>query len=292
LLLKSDVYKRQNMTKSEKRAEQMAAFSRLLDVMDELREKCPWDREQTIESLRTLTIEETFELSDAIMQNDMPNICKELGDILLHIVFYSKIAEENGQFDIVEVIDKLCSKLIYRHPHVYSTTEVENAGQVVQNWEALKTKEKDGNKTILSGVPQSMPSMIKAYRMQDKARAVGFDWDKKEDVWNKVKEEIAELEVEMNGMDAVSRSNDATQEQKDEAFAKAQSELGDLFFSLVNAARLYKLEPDTALESTNKKFRNRFTYLEEQTIRKGRSLKDMTLEEMDAIWDEAKRKGL
>ncbi len=280
------------MTKSEKRAEQMAAFSRLLDVMDELREKCPWDREQTIESLRTLTIEETFELSDAIMQNDMPNICKELGDILLHIVFYSKIAEENGQFDIVEVIDKLCSKLIYRHPHVYSTTEVENAGQVVQNWEALKTKEKDGNKTILSGVPQSMPSMIKAYRMQDKARAVGFDWDKKEDVWNKVKEEIAELEVEMNGMDAVSRSDDATQEQKDEAFAKAQSELGDLFFSLVNAARLYKLEPDTALESTNKKFRNRFTYLEEQTIRKGRSLKDMTLEEMDAIWDEAKRKGL
>lgn len=280
------------MTKSEKRAEQMAAFSRLLDVMDELREKCPWDREQTIESLRTLTIEETFELSDAIMQNDMPNICKELGDILLHIVFYSKIAEENGQFDIVEVIDKLCSKLIYRHPHVYSTTEVENAGQVVQNWEALKTKEKDGNKTILSGVPQSMPSMIKAYRMQDKARAVGFDWDKKEDVWNKVKEEIAELEVEMNGMDAVSRSNDATQEQKNEAFAKAQSELGDLFFSLVNAARLYKLEPDTALESTNKKFRNRFTYLEEQTIRKGRSLKDMTLEEMDAIWDEAKRKGL
>lgn len=292
MLLKSDVYKRQNMTKSEKRAEQMAAFSRLLDVMDELREKCPWDREQTIESLRTLTIEETFELSDAIMQNDMPNICKELGDILLHIVFYSKIAEENGQFDIVEVIDKLCSKLIYRHPHVYSTTEVENAGQVVQNWEALKTKEKDGNKTILSGVPQSMPSMIKAYRMQDKARAVGFDWDKKEDVWNKVKEEIAELEVEMNGMDAVSRSNDATQEQKNEAFAKAQSELGDLFFSLVNAARLYKLEPDTALESTNKKFRNRFTYLEEQTIRKGRSLKDMTLEEMDAIWDEAKRKGL
>ncbi len=280
------------MTKSEKRAVQMEAFSRLLDVMDELREKCPWDREQTIESLRTLTIEETFELSDAIMQNDMPNICKELGDILLHIVFYSKIAEENGQFDIVEVIDKLCSKLIYRHPHVYSTTEVENAGQVVQNWEALKTKEKDGNKTILSGVPQSMPSMIKAYRMQDKARAVGFDWDKKEDVWKKVKEEIAELEVEMNGMDAVMKSDEATQEQREEVFARAQGELGDLFFSLVNAARLYKLEPDTALESTNQKFRNRFTYLEQQTIRKGLSLKDMTLEEMDAIWDEAKRMGL
>lgn len=281
-----------NITKSEKRARQMEAFGRILDVMDELREKCPWDREQTIESLRTLTIEETFELSDAIMNNDMPNVCKELGDILLHIVFYSKIAEENGSFDIVEVIDKLCSKLIYRHPHVYSTTEVENAGQVVQNWEALKTKEKDGNKTILSGVPQSMPSMIKAYRMQDKARAVGFDWDKKEDVWNKVKEEIAELEVEMNTMDALQKSTEATQQQKDEAVSRAQGELGDLFFSLVNAARLYKLEPDTALESTNSKFRNRFTYLEQETIRKGRSLKEMTLEEMDAIWNEAKTKGL
>ena len=270
----------------------MEAFGRILDVMDELREKCPWDREQTIESLRTLTIEETFELSDAIMNNDMPNVCKELGDILLHIVFYSKIAEENGSFDIVEVIDKLCSKLIYRHPHVYSTTEVENAGQVVQNWEALKTKEKDGNKTILSGVPQSMPSMIKAYRMQDKARAVGFDWEKKEDVWNKVKEEIAEIEVEMNNMDAVVADASSTQEQRDEAVAKAQGELGDLFFALINAARLYKLEPDTALESTNQKFRNRFTYLEQETIRKGKSLKDMTLEQMDEIWDEAKRMGL
>ncbi len=280
------------MTKSEKRARQMAAFGRILDVMDELREKCPWDREQTIESLRTLTIEETFELSDAIMNNDMPNVCKELGDILLHIVFYSKIAEENGTFDIVEVIDKLCSKLIYRHPHVYSTTEVENAGQVVQNWEALKTKEKDGNKTILSGVPQSMPSMIKAYRMQDKARAVGFDWEKKEDVWSKVKEEIAEIEVEMNNMDAVVSDASSTQEQRNEAVAKAQGELGDLFFALINAARLYKLEPDTALESTNRKFRNRFTYLEQETIRKGKSLKEMTLEQMDEIWDEAKKKGL
>ena len=270
----------------------MEAFSRILDVMDELREKCPWDREQTIESLRTLTIEETFELSDAIMNNDMPNVCKELGDILLHIVFYSKIAEENGTFDIVEVIDKLCSKLIYRHPHVYSTTEVENAGQVVQNWEALKTKEKDGNKTILSGVPQSMPSMIKAYRMQDKARAVGFDWEKKEDVWSKVKEEIAEIEVEMNNMDAVVSDASSTQEQRNEAVAKAQGELGDLFFALINAARLYKLEPDTALESTNQKFRNRFTYLEQETIRKGKSLKEMTLEQMDEIWDEAKKKGL
>ena len=280
------------MTKSEKRAVQMEAFGRILDVMDELREKCPWDREQTIESLRTLTVEETFELSDAILNNDMPNVCKELGDILLHIVFYSKIAEENGSFDIVEVIDKLCSKLIYRHPHVYSTTEVENAGQVVQNWEALKTKEKDGNKTILSGVPQSMPSMIKAYRMQDKARAVGFDWDKKEDVWAKVKEEIAELEVEMNSMDAVLADANSSEQERSEVVGRAQGELGDLFFSLVNAARLYNLEPDTALECTNKKFRNRFTYLEQETIRKGISLKDLTLAQMDEIWDEAKKKGL
>ncbi len=265
-----------NMTKSEKRAKQMAAFGRILDVMDELREKCPWDREQTIKSLRTMTIEETFELSDAILNDDLHNVSKELGDLLLHVIFYAKIGEEQGEFDIVDVIDRLCSKLIYRHPHVYSTVEVNNAGQVVQNWEQLKTKEKDGNKTILSGVPESMPSLIKAYRMQEKAAAVGFDWEKKEDVWAKVKEEIVEFENEIENMDQ----------------AKALDEMGDLFFSLVNAARLYKLNPDTALESTNKKFRRRFTYLENETIRKGRSLKEMSLEEMDAIWDEAKRKGL
>ena len=264
------------MTKSEKRARQMEAFSRILDVMDELREKCPWDREQTIKSLRTMTIEETFELSDAILNDDMHNISKELGDLLLHVIFYAKIGEEQGKFDIVDVIDRLCSKLIYRHPHVYSTVEVNNAGQVVQNWEQLKTKEKDGNKTILSGVPESMPSLIKAYRMQEKAAAVGFDWEKKEDVWAKVKEEIAEFEKEI-----------ADKDQQ-----KASDELGDLFFSLVNAARLYKLNPDTALESTNKKFRRRFTYLENETIRKGKSLKEMSLQEMDAIWDQAKAKGL
>lgn len=254
----------------------MEAFSRILDVMDELREKCPWDREQTIKSLRTMTIEETFELSDAILNDDMHNISKELGDLLLHVIFYAKIGEEQGKFDIVDVIDRLCSKLIYRHPHVYSTVEVNNAGQVVQNWEQLKTKEKDGNKTILSGVPESMPSLIKAYRMQEKAAAVGFDWEKKEDVWAKVKEEIAEFEKEIADMDQ----------------QKASDELGDLFFSLVNAARLYKLNPDTALESTNKKFRRRFTYLENETIRKGKSLKEMSLQEMDAIWDQAKAKGL
>ena len=254
----------------------MEAFSRILDVMDELREKCPWDREQTIKSLRTMTIEETFELSDAILNDDMHNISKELGDLLLHVIFYAKIGEEQGKFDIVDVIDRLCSKLIYRHPHVYSTVEVNNAGQVVQNWEQLKTKEKDGNKTILSGVPESMPSLIKAYRMQEKAAAVGFDWEKKEDVWAKVKEEIAEFEKEI-----------ADKDQQ-----KASDELGDLFFSLVNAARLYKLNPDTALESTNKKFRRRFTYLENETIRKGKSLKEMSLQEMDAIWDQAKAKGL
>ena len=280
------------MTKSEKRAKQMEAFSRILDVMDELREKCPWDREQTIKSLRTMTIEETFELSDAILNDDIHNISKELGDLLLHIIFYAKIGEEQGAFDIVDVIDRLCSKLIYRHPHVYSTVEVNNAGQVVQNWEQLKTKEKDGNKTILSGVPESMPSMIKASRMQEKACAVGFDWEKKEDVWCKVKEECAEVEKELNDMAALQADITATEQQKAECFERAQDEMGDLFFALINAARLYKINPDTALERTNKKFKRRFTYLENETIRKGLSLKEMSLEQMDAIWDEAKSKGL
>lgn len=280
------------MTKSEKRAKQMEAFSRILDVMDELREKCPWDREQTIASLRPMTIEETFELSDAILNEDMFNISKELGDLLLHVIFYAKIGEEQGKFDIVDVIDRLCSKLIYRHPHVYSTVEVDNAGQVVQNWEQLKTKEKDGNKTILSGVPESMPSMIKAYRMQEKASAVGFDWEKKEDVWAKVKEEIAEIEKEFSDMSEILGKEAPVASEVEACKARMESELGDLFFALINAARLYKMNPDTALESTNKKFRRRFTYLENETIRKGRALKEMSLEEMDSIWDEAKSKGL
>lgn len=266
------------------RTRELEAFARVLDVMDELREKCPWDRKQTIESIRPLTIEETYELSDAILSNDMPNVCKELGDIMMHIVFYSIIANEGGKFDIVEVMDKMCDKLIYRHPHVFSTEKVKDAEQVLQNWEQLKTKEKDGNKRILSGVPESLPAVIKAYRMQDKARAVGFDWNNKEDVWEKVKEEVAELEVELVKLSG------AKEEIGEEKYRDlAEKELGDLMFSVINAARLYDLNPDSALEATCKKFRRRFTYLEEHTIREGRNLREMSLEEMDAIWDEAKR---
>ena len=269
------------MDKRELRKKEADAFLHLLDVMDELREKCPWDRKQTIESLRPQTIEETFELSDAIMHNDMHNIMKELGDVLLHVVFYSKIGEEKGAFNIADVMESLCAKLIYRHPHVYAATKVNDAEQVVQNWEQLKTKEKDGNKTILSGVPESMPSVIKAYRMQDKARAVGFDWTEKEQVWDKVQEELQEFKTELM----------ALKESKTGAYYKkrAEGELGDLLFSIINAARLYDLNPDTALEMTNKKFRDRFTYLEGMTIKQGRSLKDMTLEQMDEIWEEAKK---
>ena len=267
------------------RTRELEAFARVLDVMDELREKCPWDRKQTIESIRPLTIEETYELSDAILSNDMPNVCKELGDIMMHIVFYSIIANEGGKFDIVEVMDKMCDKLIYRHPHVFSTEKVKDAEQVLQNWEQLKTKEKDGNRRILSGVPESLPAVIKAYRMQDKARAVGFDWNNKEDVWEKVKEEVAELEVELVKLSG------AKEEIGEEKYRDlAEKELGDLMFSVINAARLYDLNPDSALEATCKKFRRRFTYLEEHTIREGRNLREMSLEEMDAIWNEAKRK--
>ena len=266
------------------RSRELAAFERVLDVMDELREKCPWDRKQTIESIRPLTIEETYELSDAILDNDMPNVCKELGDIMMHIVFYSIIAKEQKSFDVVEVMDKMCDKLIYRHPHVFSTEKVKDAEQVLQNWEQLKTKEKDGNKRILSGVPESLPAVIKAYRMQDKARAVGFDWNNKEEVWDKVKEEVGELEDELRKL---SGEKEKLGEEKYRDLA--EKELGDLMFSIINAARLYDLNPDSALEATCKKFRSRFTYLEEQTIRQGRNLREMTLEEMDAIWNEAKR---
>ena len=266
------------------RTRELEAFARVLDVMDELREKCPWDAKQTIESIRPLTIEETYELSDAILENDMPNVCKELGDIMMHIVFYSIIAREKGAFDVVEVMDKMCDKLIYRHPHVFSTEKVKDAEQVLQNWEQLKTKEKDGNKRILSGVPESLPAVIKAYRMQDKARAVGFDWNNKEEVWDKVKEEVAELEAELRNL---AEQKESLGEEKYRNLA--EKELGDLMFSVINAARLYDLNPDSALEATCKKFRSRFTYLEEHTIREGKNLREMSLEEMDAIWDEAKR---
>lgn len=251
----------------------MEAYGRFLDVLDELREKCPWDRKQTNSSLRPNTIEECFELCDALIADDTQNICKELGDVLLHVAFYAKIASEKEQFDMKDVCDRLCEKLIYRHPHVFGETVAETAGEVCKNWEQLKLKEKDGNKSLLSGVPVSMPSLIKAYRMQEKAANVGFDWEKKEDVWAKVREEIAEVEVEM-------RSGD-----KD----KMEKEFGDLLFSLVNAARLYGINPDNALELTNNKFRNRFGYVEEKTIKQGRNLKDMTLAEMDALWNEAKQ---
>ena len=254
-----------------KRERELAAFERLLDVMDTLREKCPWDHKQTLDTLRPQTIEETYELSDAILKKDMPNICKELGDLLLHVVFYAKIGKEQDQFDIADVCNKLCDKLIYRHPHIYGNVRVNSAEEIVGNWEQLKTKEKDGNKTVLSGVPESLPSVIKAYRIQEKARAVGFDWEKKEDVWDKVCEELGEF-----------------REVLPEGGKRAEEELGDFLFSVINAARLYGLDPGTALEDTCAKFRRRFGYLEENTIKKGRSLKDMTLAEMDKYWEEAK----
>ena len=222
-------------------------------------------------------------MSDAITKNDYHNISKELGDILLHIIFYAKIGEEQGRFSIVDVIEELSNKLIYRHPHVFSDTKVKDAGEVIANWEQLKTKEKDGNKTILSGVPDAMPSMIKAYRMQDKARAVGFDWTEKEQVWDKVAEELGEFKEEMYKLGKAENEEEKVKDKK-----HAENELGDLIFSIINAARLYHLNPDTALESTCAKFKRRFTYLEQQTIRKGLDLKQMSLEEMDRYWNEAK----
>ena len=258
------------------REEQMQSFGRLLDVLDELREKCPWDRKQTNESLRPNTIEEVYELCDALIQNDKKNICKELGDVLLHVVFYAKIGSETGDFDIKDVCDKLCDKLIFRHPHVFGEVKADTAEKVSENWEQIKLKEKDGNKSVLSGVPAALPSLIKAYRIQDKARNVGFDWEDREDVWKKVKEEITEFEAEVGSMDK----------------GKAEAEFGDVMFSLINAARLYKINPDNALERTNQKFIRRFNYLEEHTIKAGRNLNDMTLSEMDELWNEAKSKGL
>ncbi|MBP1670758.1 MAG: Nucleoside triphosphate pyrophosphohydrolase MazG [Bacteroidetes bacterium] len=259
------------------REKETEAFIRLLDVMDELREKCPWDKKQTMESLRPLTIEETYELSDAILGEGDLNISKELGDLMLHIVFYARIGKERGTFDMGDIMNRLCDKLIYRHPHVFGDTVVSGAGEVIENWEQLKRVEKDGNKTVLSGVPQSLPSLVKAYRMQDKVRAVGFDWNEREDVWDKVKEELSEFEAELK----------ATGSEADRK-AKSEQEFGDLLFSLVNAARLYDINPDTALEMTNLKFQKRFGFLESRAKRDGKNLKEMTLEEMDKIWEEAK----
>ena len=266
--------------------EKLKAFSRLLDVMDELREKCPWDRKQTNESLRPNTIEETYELCDALIKNDNFNICKELGDVLLHIVFYSKIGEEKGAFDIADVCEKLCDKLIFRHPHVYGDVKANTANEVLQTWEQRKTQEKDGNKTVLSGAPDALPSLVKAYRIQDKARNVGFDWKERRDVWTKVKEEIGEYEAEVERI----FSSAETEEEKEAAKRHATEEFGDVLFSLINAARLYKINPDNALEHTNQKFIRRFNYVEQKAKESGIALKDMPLEDMDKYWEEAKRK--
>ena len=276
--------------------EKMQAFGRFLDVLDALRANCPWDKKQTNESLRPNTIEETYELCDAIIKNDTHDICKELGDVLLHICFYAKIAEEKEQFDVADVCDALTRKMITRHPHVYHPSqidaenpkplpyvpetevsgekvEVRTVSQVLENWEQIKLKEKDGSKSVLSGVPDALPSLIKAYRIQDKARNVGFDWEDKEDVWKKVREELDELETELRKED---REN-------------STKELCDFLFSVINAARLYKLNPDNALEMTNRKFIDRFNYIEAHSIKIGKPLKEMTLAEMDKLWNEAKR---
>jgi XTP/dITP diphosphohydrolase len=259
------------LAKKRKMEEKLKAFERLLIIMDELREKCPWDKKQTIESLRHLTIEETYELADAILENDLPNIKKELGDVLLHIVFYARIASETKEFDIADVINSLCEKLIHRHPHIYGDVVVANEQEVKENWEKLKLKE--GNKSVLSGVPNSLPSLIKASRIQEKARAVGFDWDKPEQVWEKVQEEIAELKHEID-----------TKASKE----KIEGEFGDVLFSLINYARFVEINPEDALERTNKKFIKRFQYLEEESAKAGKSLSEMTLAEMDVYWNKAK----
>ena len=283
------------MEQKHTREEKMAAFGRMLDVLDTLREKCPWDKKQTNETLRPNTIEETYELCDALIKDDNKEICKELGDVLLHVGFYARFGEEKGLFDIADVCNLLVDKLIFRHPHVYHPSQIgapnplplpygeelgksefsdaKNAEQVLDNWEQIKQKEKDGNKSVLSGVPVSLPSLIKAYRIQDKARHVGFDWEDRQDVWAKVREEIDELETEL----------------KKEDKKRSEQELGDFLFAVINAARLYHLNPDNALEETNQKFISRFNYIEQHSIKAGKPLTEMTLEEMDALWNEAKR---
>ncbi|MDI9879002.1 nucleoside triphosphate pyrophosphohydrolase [Flectobacillus longus] len=260
----------------ERRKEQLMAFNRLLTIMDELREQCPWDKKQTIDSLRHLTIEETYELSDAIIEGDLVEIKKEIGDIMLHMVFYSKIASETNTFDIADVLNGLCEKLIFRHPHIYGDVKAETEEQVKQNWEALKMKE--GNKSVLAGVPKSLPALVKAMRIQEKARGAGFDWEEKEQVWEKVEEEMQEFKAEFN---VVEKSAIDTE--------KAEAEFGDLLFSLVNYARFVNINVESALERTNKKFIKRFQHIESRAKEQGKTLQDMTLAEMDVYWEEAKR---
>ncbi|HLP51089.1 MAG TPA: nucleoside triphosphate pyrophosphohydrolase [Chitinophagales bacterium] len=266
--------------------QKLLAFERILTIMDELREKCPWDRKQTLETLRPLTIEETYELSDAILKNDLKNVKEEIGDLLLHIVFYAKIGEEKGEFDMASVINDLCEKLIYRHPHIYSDTKVDNEEDVKKNWEQLKMRE--GKKSVLGGVPDSLPALIKAYRIQDKAAQVKFEWDKIEDVWAKVEEEMAELKHEID----IRKEEEVVPDSRVHMPDKVEEEFGDLLFALVNYARFLKVDPETALERTNIKFIRRFKYIEEKAVELNKSLNDMTLGEMDAIWNEAKAKGL
>lgn len=254
------------------RAEQLAAFDRLLTIMDELRERCPWDRKQTFDSLRENTIEETFELASAISRHDMTEISKELGDVLLHVVFYAKMGSETGDFDIADVCNRLCDKLVFRHPHVYGEAAAADAEQVSHLWEQVKLKEKGGNKTVLGGIPDALPSLVKAYRIQDKVAGVGFDWERREDVWAKVHEELDEVQAELAQQDG----------------GHKEQEFGDLLFAMINAARLYKIRPDNALEQTNLKFMRRFNYVEAKAKEHGKELKDMTLQEMDALWNEAK----
>ena len=270
------------------REEQMAAFGRLLDILEELRVKCPWDRVQTNETLRPNTIEEVYELSDALLKDDNQDICKELGDVLLHVVFYAKIGDEKEQFDIKDVCDRLCDKLIFRHPHVFGEQHVNGTDQVLKNWEELKLKEKGGNKRTLSGVPASLPSLIKAFRIQEKAQNVGFDWDSADGAWDKLQEEFAELREAMKQA-AAPEQGDRPQVAE---YNEVEAEFGDLLFSAVNVGRLSGLNPDSALEHTNQKFTRRFNYIEEKALSEGRKLKEMTLEEMDAWWNEAKAKGM
>jgi XTP/dITP diphosphohydrolase len=286
------------MLQKHTKEEKMAAFGRMLDVLDKLREKCPWDRKQTNESLRPNTIEETYELCDALMSNDTANICKELGDVLLHVGFYARIGEEQQQFDIADVCNTLTDKLIFRHPHVYHHSQIgakepkslpygengeedeipfsqaSSAEQVLDNWEKIKQREKDGNKTVLAGVPKALPSVIKAYRIQEKACRVGFDWEERQDVWQKVREELGELEAELERDDR----------------QRSEQELGDFLFAVINAARLYKLNPDNALEATNQKFIRRFNYIEQRSHELGTPLSEMTLQQMDELWNEAKER--
>lgn len=261
------------------RSEKIEALGRVIDVLDTLRVKCPWDAKQTNESLRPNTVEEVFELCDALIKEDDAEITKELGDVLLHVFFYAKIGEEKGAFDVVSVADALCKKLIFRHPHVYDNVEADTSHKVEQNWEQIKLKEKGGNKSILSGVPGALPALIKAYRIQQKAANAGFDWEQPRQVWDKVREEIGEFAEAAANVPA---------EPSEQQQARMEEEMGDLFFSLVNAARLYGIIPENALEKTNKKFISRFNYIERKAHEAGKNVKEMTLDEMESFWNEAK----